>query len=118
MDDAIAALSAQVVSLHDRLREGDRRLNEEQDRRYAEVNAARAEALRIKEDADRRALELAREIQAYKDEKLAVTVQMNSDYITSQQGTASGRETLTASTYRLLAAIVLIAGLAGHYLHT
>jgi hypothetical protein len=39
------------------------------DRRYAEVNIEREKALKIKEEADRRALELAREIQAFRDEK-------------------------------------------------
>jgi len=41
----------------------------ERDRRYTEVNIEREKALTIKEEADRRALELAREIQAFRDEK-------------------------------------------------
>jgi len=45
------------------------RLAEERDRRYAEVGLARAEALKIKEAGDAKALELAREIQDYKDRK-------------------------------------------------
>lgn len=45
------------------------RLEAERDRRYAEVNVEREKALKIKEEADRRALELAREIQAFRDEK-------------------------------------------------
>ncbi len=44
-------------------------LHHERDRRYAEVNIEREKALKIKEEADRRALELAREIQAFRDEK-------------------------------------------------
>ena len=51
------------------LREADRRFYEERDRRYAEVAEARAEALKIKEEADKVALELARQIQTYKDEQ-------------------------------------------------
>jgi hypothetical protein len=51
------------------LRQADKELGEERDRRYAEVALARAEALRIKEVADEKALDLAREIQKYKDEK-------------------------------------------------
>lgn len=43
--------------------------NEERDRRYAEVNVEREKALKIKETADLAALQLAREIQTYKDEK-------------------------------------------------
>jgi hypothetical protein len=39
------------------------------DRRYAEVNIEREKALKIKETADHAALQLAREIQTYKDEK-------------------------------------------------
>src|ERR1700733_14459906 len=42
---------------------------EERDRRYAEVNTEREKALKIKDEADRRALKLARIIQRYKDEK-------------------------------------------------
>lgn len=41
----------------------------ERDRRYAEVAVEREKALQIKEKADDRALQLAREIQTYKDEK-------------------------------------------------
>jgi hypothetical protein len=42
---------------------------EERDRRYTEVAEARAEALKIKEQADRDALELAQRNQTYKDER-------------------------------------------------
>lgn len=45
------------------------KFDQERDRRYAEVNIEREKALKIKEEADRRALELAREIQAFRDEK-------------------------------------------------
>ena len=41
----------------------------ERDRRYSEVNIEREKALKIKEEADKAALGLAREIQSYKDEK-------------------------------------------------
>ena len=44
-------------------------LMQERDRRYAEVDQEREKALKIKEEADRNALVLAREIQTYKDEK-------------------------------------------------
>jgi vacuolar-type H+-ATPase subunit H len=47
----------------------DDRYRNERDRRYAEVAQARAEALKIKEEADKAALQLARDIQVYKDEK-------------------------------------------------
>lgn len=45
------------------------RFDNERDRRYAEVALEREKALKIKETADLAALQLAREIQEYKDEK-------------------------------------------------
>lgn len=51
------------------LRIADENLNKERDRRYKEVAEERAKALKIKEEADKVALQLAREIQTYKDEK-------------------------------------------------
>ena len=51
------------------LRKADHRFDRERDRRYTEVGLARAEALKIKEAGDAKALDLAREIQAYKDER-------------------------------------------------
>lgn len=51
------------------LRAMDAKINEERDRRYMEVDIEREKALKIKEVADLAALELAREIQTYKDEK-------------------------------------------------
>ena len=44
-------------------------LSQERDRRYSEVAAEKDRALRIKEDGDEKALNLARDIQVYKDEK-------------------------------------------------
>jgi hypothetical protein len=51
------------------LRDADAQFRAERDRRYAEVNVEREKALKIKETADLAALQLAREIQTYKDEK-------------------------------------------------
>ncbi len=51
------------------IRKADLAFAEERDRRYAEVNIEREKALKIKETADLAALQLAREIQSYKDEK-------------------------------------------------
>jgi hypothetical protein len=56
---------------------------EERDRRYAEVNIEREKALKIKEEADRRALELARDIQALRDEKANGLL----DLVKSERGT-------------------------------
>lgn len=53
----------------DLLRVSEEKFQEERDRRYTEVKNAEEKALRIKEQADRDALQLAREIQTYKDEK-------------------------------------------------
>jgi hypothetical protein len=54
---------------HAALREADLRFDAERDRRMTEVNVEREKALKIKETADLAALQLAREIQTYKDEK-------------------------------------------------
>jgi hypothetical protein len=51
------------------LRAAEERFQNERDRRYAEVKAAEEKALLVKQQADRDALGLAREIQTYKDEK-------------------------------------------------
>jgi len=53
----------------DALRQADKAVQEERDRRYAEVALEREKALKIKETADLAALGLAREIQDYKDDK-------------------------------------------------
>jgi hypothetical protein len=63
---------SETVSLQEHLislREADLRFDAERDRRYAEVALEREKALKIKEQADRDALELDRQIRAYKDEK-------------------------------------------------
>lgn len=49
------------------LRAADALFHAERDRRYSEVAVEREKALRIKERADETALELARQIQTYKD---------------------------------------------------
>jgi hypothetical protein len=51
------------------LRDADHRFQEERDRRYTETNIEREKALKIKEQADRDALALARADQTYKDER-------------------------------------------------
>lgn len=47
----------------------EQQLRHADDRRYSEVNIEREKALKIKEEADKAALALARDIQVYKDEK-------------------------------------------------
>jgi len=90
---------------------------EERDRRYAEVNVEKEKALKIKETADLAALQLAREIQTYKDEKanelreqisserglyatkddvanaireISATIKPLADYVSSQTGRSGG----------------------------
>jgi len=62
---------------------------DERDRRYAEKDIEREKALRIKDEADKAALGLAREIQTYKDEKAnELREQINSErglYVTHQE---------------------------------
>jgi hypothetical protein len=58
-----------LVDHLDALRVADATLFAERDRRYQEVNIEREKALRIKEEADKVALDLARQIQTYKDEQ-------------------------------------------------
>ena len=70
-----------IISLHDRFLE-------ERDRRYTEVNIEKEKALKIKETADLAALQLARDIQIYKDEKAnELREQINSErglYVTNK----------------------------------
>lgn len=75
--------------------ERDRRITEvgtERDRRYAEVAEERSKALEIKQIADAKALELAAEIQTYKDQQAdqlrSVTV--------NAQGNRAGRDQVLA----------------------
>lgn len=119
------------------LREADRRFYDERDRRYAEVALERDRAMRIKETADLAALQLAREIQTYKDEKAnelrsqierergtyvtrgelqSVTEKLEAVmaplavWVSSQQGRSSG---LSAGWGYLVGAVGLAAGLIG-----
>jgi hypothetical protein len=68
--DEVSGWTIDTLAQHMRtLREADLRFDAERDRRYAEVALEREKALKIKETADLAALQLAREIQTYKDEK-------------------------------------------------
>lgn len=57
------------VAHSEAMRECNERFQAERDRRYTEVKIAEEQARRIKEQADRDALELSRQSQTYKDEK-------------------------------------------------
>jgi hypothetical protein len=93
------------------LREGDRRFYEERDRRYAEVNVEKEKALKIKETADLAALQLAREIQTYKDEKAnELREQINSErglYATKDDLANAIRE--VSATIKPLAEFISVA---------
>jgi CHASE3 domain sensor protein len=73
----------------------------ERDRRYSEVNVEREKALKIKEEADKAALGLAREIQTYKDEK----ANQLREQITSERGSFATKEDLAAAMRELTASI-------------
>jgi len=60
---------ASYAAHNEALRSAQEKFEIERDRRYAEVATEREKALKIKETADLAALQLARDIQIYKDEK-------------------------------------------------
>lgn len=122
------------------LRAADLRFHEERDRRYSEVALEREKALKIKEEADKAALGLAREIQTYKDEKanelreqisserglyaskgdllsatekIEATIKPLADYITAQQGRSQGIGVSASSLY--FVAVVVIAALGLYF---
>ena len=125
--------------LQDAIRAGDQAVAAERDRRYAEVSAEKEKALKIKETADLAALELAREIQTYKDEKanelreqisrerglyatredlaavqreIQATLRPLSDYVTAQQGRATGTEDRRLAIGAVMAIIGGVIGIA------
>jgi len=120
----------ETVSLQEhleKLRAAEAKFQEERDRRYTEVNAERERALGFKEEADRRALALARAIQDYKDERAndlreqlgsqAGTFATNKDlepikaFIASQTGRGIGMNALAGWLVSLLMASVAISAL-------
>jgi hypothetical protein len=119
------------------------RLLHEMDRRYTEVSSAKAEALQIKAEGDRRALELAREMQDYRDqmhngllnqlkenagkyathaelcaavEKLEAVLKPITTYVASQQGKSSGLNAGWGYLVGLIGLLAAIAGLASRFL--
>ncbi len=65
---------------------------DERDRRYTEIGIEREKALKIKEEADKAALGLAREIQTYKDEKANEL----REQINSERGHYASKDDLTS----------------------
>ena len=74
------------------VRAGDKAVQEERDRRYAEVKAAEEKALKVKEKADEVALGLQRDNQVYKDER----ANQLREQIASERGLYVTREDLAA----------------------
>src|SRR6185503_6511457 len=135
---AVSGWTIDTLAEHMRtLRAADDRFSAERDRRYAEIDVEREKALKIKEQGDRDALQLAREIQTYKDEKanelreqissergLYVTkAEMGgivakideqfkplNDYVAAQRGMSRG---LNAGWGYLVGSIGLLGGLIG-----
>lgn len=68
-EDRLREALRESDKLQEALRASEEKFQVERDRRYKEVADEREKALKIKEEADRSALLLAREIQTYKDEK-------------------------------------------------
>ena len=107
------------------------RFQQERDRRYAEVNIEREKALKIKETADLAALQLAREIQTYKDEKAnELREQINSErglyatnrdleplktYVAGQTGRGIGMNALFGWLLSVFMAGVALAALVSHW---
>lgn len=108
LDDG-AGWNIDTLRVHvEALRRSDERLENERDRRYSEVNIEREKALKIKEEADKVALDLARQIQTYKDE------QANElrEQINGERGLYASKEDLVSSVREVRAEISpLISGL-------
>jgi hypothetical protein len=92
----LAAMREADLRFEQAMREADQRFNAERDRRLSEVAVEREKALKIKEEADKAALALARADQTYKDEQAnRLREQINAErntYITTDQLAASIRE--------------------------
>jgi hypothetical protein len=86
------------------IREADQKFDIERDRRYSEVNIEREKALKIKEEADKAALGLAREIQSYKDEK----ANQLREQITGERGSFATKEDLAAAQREISAQLAPI----------
>ena len=111
--DTYAVHNEALRVAEERLRAGEEKFQHERDRRYAEVKSAEEKALRVKEQADRDALGLAREIQIYKDEK----ANQLREQINSERGLYATKSDLVAMSDKIEAQIrpvlVFMAGTQG-----
>jgi hypothetical protein len=82
-----------------------REVGAERDQRYAEVKAAEEKALKVKETADLKALDLASQIQTYKDEKANEL----REQISSERGLYATRDDLASALREINATIRPIA---------
>jgi uncharacterized protein (DUF3084 family) len=83
---------------------------EERDRRYTEVKNAEEKALKIKEEADKVALDLARQIQTYKD----LVHNGLLDQLTQERGQYSNKGDLVVLSEKMEASLKpLVAFMAG-----
>jgi hypothetical protein len=103
--DTYAAHMAALREADERLAAEKERFSEERDRRYSEVNIEREKALKIKEEADKAALGLAREIQSYKDEK----ANQLREQIGAERGTYATKDDLAAAVREMTVAIAPLA---------
>jgi hypothetical protein len=79
------------------LHRAEERFQAERDLRYKEVNVEREKALKIKEEADKVALDLARQIQTYKDEKANEL----REQISSERGSYATKDDLRAAVEKI-----------------
>lgn len=93
------------------LRCADERFQAERDRRYSEVKQAEEKALKIKEEADSRALVLAERIQEYKDEKANEL----REQIASERNLYATKEDLTAGIATVEALIKPLVAASNSY---
>jgi hypothetical protein len=105
-DEKVSSWTTDVLREHLAIvRELDERFMAERDRRYAEVNVEREKALKIKETADLAALQLAREIQTYKDEKANEL----REQISSERGNYASKDDLANALREIQATIKPLA---------
>ncbi len=120
------------------LRSAQDRLDAERDRRYSEVAIERDKASQIEKSARAEALQLAREIQTYKDEKanelrkqigeerglyatrsdlisavekIEESLKPIQDFVSTARGTSSGKDNTLRGIYALIAAVVAVIGI-------
>src|ERR1700732_4542912 len=103
-DPAAGTSTATDVSLREFfgvIRDADLRFDAERDRRLTEVATEREKALKIKEEADKAALALAREIQTYKDEK----ANQLREQISGERGSFATKDDLQAAIREITASM-------------